>query len=134
MKSRFFPLFFLWLKIFRIRNIAFQASSLLFILCFILYRGCIVFTSAEARTQVIVLIQLIKVSPVQNKNFFFSPCKSGMAAGWILRHLCSFLGTLCSFFLLFYAQSIEWFTEDQAFLRLYDSTPHTRIHPLQSSS
>ncbi len=57
-----------------------------------------------------------------------------MAAGWILRHLCSFLGTLCSFFLLFYVQSIEWFTEDQACLRLSDSTPHTRIHPLQSSS
>ncbi len=52
---------------------------------------------------------------------WFSHCKSGMAAGWILRHLCSFLGTL--FFLLFYVQSIECFTEDQAFLRLYDSTP-----------
>jgi hypothetical protein len=38
-----------------------------------------------------------------------SPCKSGMAAGWILRHLCSLLGTLCSFFLLFYVvRTLLW--------------------------
>jgi hypothetical protein len=124
MKSRFFLFFFLWLKIFRIRNTAFQL-----VIYFMLHPlQSLHFVHISRSADILLfraeIIQLRKVSPVQTKTFL-RPCKSDMAAGSILRHSCSFLGTLCSFFLLFYVQSIEWFTEDQAFLRLYDSTPRT---------